>query len=182
MYGVKRRLLLSLAALSPGVAVVTLQEFAVSMAFVLLGLTGAISVAAAAIAMSPSMAQNKLGPSDHKKDYKSLLVPSAIAELRRTAPNPVVIKVMLNKLITPTQLQPSFATQEDQIAMVISKILARWESPDVMHLSDEQALELWLVERLMRATPAEAGALAAYFSAPNAMLTMRDSIAAPVFA
>lgn len=180
MNTVKRRLLLSLAALSPGVVVITLQEFAVSMAFLLLGLFGAIGVAAAALALSPQMAEKTINPSARSSTYTSLLTSSALSDIRKLAPDLLVIRAQLRSLLSPASLPPGLMTQDDQVAMVLSQIMARWGVTDVLSLTDDQTLELWIVERLMRASPAEAGALAGYFSAPNAMLTMRDSLVAPI--
>jgi hypothetical protein len=84
--------------------------------------------------------------------------------------------------MAPTLKTPGFVTEDEQIAMVLSQILARWDAVELSHLSDDQIREIWLVERLMRASPAEAGALSRYFAAPNAMLAMRDVLAAPVTA
>jgi hypothetical protein len=66
--------------------------------------------------------------------------------------------------------------------MVLSQIIARWDASDLSQLDDDQIRELWLIDRMMRASPAEAGALSHYFSAPEAMLAMRDMLATPVTA
>lgn len=175
---VKRRLLLCLAAVSPGVITLALQEFAVSVAFMLLGLFGAIGVAAVAVAASPQF--KEMHDRSRHADYPSLVVSSALIDLRETAPDPVVIRATLKALMTPSPQIPGFLTDDEKIAMVLAQIMARWARTDPLALTDDQARELWLVERLMRATPAEAGALAGHFAAPNAMLTMRDSIVATV--
>jgi hypothetical protein len=177
---VKRRLLLSLAALSPGVVTIALQEFAVSVVFTMLGLFGAIGIAAVAVAASPQIKELHDKSGGSKLTHQSLLVPSALADLRETAPDPMVIRSTLQTLMIPTRTIPGFATEDEKIAMVLAQIMARWEHTEPLAVSDDQARELWLVERLMRASPAEAGALAGYFAAPIAMLTMRDRIAAPV--
>lgn len=177
---VKRRLLLVSAALSPGVVAITLQEFAFSLALMLLGVFGALSIAAATIAVFPQFGPSSLTSKEPKKSYPSLLVSSTCANLREMAPDPLVIRATLQILISPTNKAPGFVTDEDQIAMVLAQIIARWDTTDLSQLDDDQVRELWLVERLMRASPAEAGALARFFAAPNAMLTMRDVLAGPV--
>lgn len=177
---VKRRLLLVSAALSPGVVTITLQEFAFSLAFMLLGIFGALSIAAATIAVFPQIGASSLTSKQPKKTYPSLLVSSALTSLREMAPDPVVIRAMLQSLINPTHKAPGFVTNEDQIAMVLAQIVARWDTTDLAQLDDDQVRELWLVERLMRASPAEAGALAGFFASPNAMLAMRDVLAGSV--
>lgn len=176
----KRRVLLSLAALSPGVVTLALQEFAVSVAFMVLGLFGAIGVAIVAVAASPQMKDLHETSSARKASHPSLLTASAMNEIREKAPNPVVIRASLRTLMKPQNQMPGFVTDEEKIAMVLSQIMARWGHSEPTELSDDQARELWLVEQLMRATPAEAGALASCFTAPNAMLTMRDRIVNPV--
>jgi len=175
----KRRLLLSIAALSPGVVVIALQEFAVSMAFLLLGLFGALGVAAAALAMSPQIKPTQVGNGAIKTDYPSLLVPSAKLALVDKTPDVVVIRANLATVMAPSLKPPDFLTQDEQIAMVLSRIMARWGQSEIFNLSDDQARELWLIDRLLRASPAEAGAMAVHFASPNAVLAMRDSIAAP---
>ena len=177
---VKRRLLLVSAALSPGVVTITLQEFAFSLAFMLLGLFGALSIAAATIAVFPQIGPSSLTSNTPKKTYPSLLVSSACASLRTMAPDPLVIRATLKTLISPMHRAPCFVTDEDQIAMVLAQIIARWDATDLSQLNDDQVRELWLVERLMRASPAEAGALAHFFASPTAMLAMRDVLAASV--
>ena len=179
MNGLKRRLLLSMAALSPGVVFVALQEFAVSMAFLLLGLFGALGVAAAALAMSPQIKQSQVDASTVKNSYPSLLLPSAKLALFSQAPDAILIRANLARILAPSLSPPGFLTQDEQIAMVLSRIMARWSATDVFTLSDDQVRELWLVDRLMRATPAEAGAMAVHFASPNAVLAMRDSISQP---
>ncbi len=177
---VKRRLLLSIAALSPGVVTITVHEFAASLAFMILGIFGVISVAAVAVAMSPQINQAQFGQDMRKPEHSTLLVPSAFADLREKSPDPIVIRATLKTFMAPSRDAPGFVTEDEQIAMVLAQIMARWDETDILHLSDDQSRELWLVERLMRATPAEAGSLAMNFAAPNAMLTMRDSLASPV--
>lgn len=179
---VKRRLLLVMAALSPGVVTITLQEFAVSLAFMVLGVFGAISLAAATIAVFPQVGPNSLSQGLAKRPYPSLLVSSALNSLKDMSPEPVAIRAALHTVMAPTLKTPGFITEDEQIAMVLSQILARWDAVELSHLSDDQIREIWLVERLMRASPAEAGALSRYFAAPNAMLAMRDVLAAPVTA
>ncbi|MGJ8603343.1 MAG: hypothetical protein ACSHXH_04380 [Marivita sp.] len=179
---VKRRLLLSLAALSPGVVTITLQEFAVSLAFMALGLFGAIGLAVVAVSISPQVKQAQFRTDAPSPSYPSLVLTSAFADLRQKAPDPLVIRATLYAVMTPTIQPPGFVTEDEKVAMVLAQIMARWGETDPMSVSDDQSCELWLVERLMRATPAEAGALAVYFAAPNAMLTMRDRIAPPVTA
>ncbi|MFA8387327.1 MAG: hypothetical protein ACEPO2_17015 [Pelagibaca sp.] len=173
----KHRLLLVSAALSPGVVTITLQEFAVSLAFMVLGIFGALSIAAATIALFPQVGPSSLTSKEPKKTYPSLLVSSAFSSLRTMAPDPLVIRATLQTLISPTPKVPRFVTDEDQIAMVLAQIIARWDMSDLSQLNDDQVRELWLVERLMRASPAEAGALAHFFASPNAMLAMRDVLA-----
>jgi hypothetical protein len=179
---VKRRLLLTMAALSPGVVTVTLHEFALSMALMVLGVFGAISIAAAAVAVFPQSVLPGLETEDTRRSYPSLVMTSALDSLRDIAPDPTVLRAQMEKLLKPAGLSSGFMTEDDQVAMVLAQIMARWNTTDAMLLSDDQIRELWLVDRLMRATPAEAGALSKFFTAPNAMLTMRDTLAAPVSA
>ena len=179
---VKRRVLLTFAALSPGVVALTLQEMAVSLAFMVLGIFGAISLAAATLSVFPHVGPSSLIESMSRKPYPSLLLPSASDRVRRMAPEPPVIRAQLKLLMENAHSAPRFLTEKDQIGMVLSRILARWDSPHLAELSDDQIRELWLVERLMRASPAEAGALSRFFASPNAMLAMRDALAEPATA
>ncbi|WP_292289229.1 hypothetical protein [Marivita sp.] len=174
---ISRRLLLSIAALSPGMVFIALQEFAVSIAFLILGLFGALGVAAAALALSPQIKNAQIGAGIIKNEYPSLLVPSARSALIDKAPDPMVIRANLHSLMSATTQPAAFLSPDAQIAMVLTRIMARWRKTDVLHVSDDQARELWLIERVMRATPAEAGAMAAFFASPTAVLAMRDSIA-----
>lgn len=180
--GFLKRVVLGLAALSPGVVFLTLQEFAVSMAFLVLGLFGALGVAAVAVAMSPPVKHVPSSASLSRQDYPSLILASALPELRDAAPDPLQLRAVLQTMMAPPATDQGGLTEDQQIAMVLSQIMARWGKSDTMTLTDDQARELWLVDQLMRATPAQAGALAGYFTAPNAMLTMRDTLAAPISA
>ncbi|MFP7569792.1 hypothetical protein [Marivita sp. S2033] len=156
---------------------ITFQEIAVSLAIMLLGITGALSVAAAAIAVSPKINQTVMADAKPKTRYPSLLVRSAFGDLASQSPTPVLIRVHIKDFITPSAGADAFVTKDDHIAMILAQIMARWGETDAMHLSDDQARELWLIERLLRASPAEAGELSACFSNPKAMLAMRDRVA-----
>lgn len=179
---VKRRLLLVIAGLSPGVVTVALQEFAVSLAFMVLGVFGAICFATVTIAVLPQVGQTQEKHRINKKTHATLLISSAAKSLRDTAPEPTVIRGTLQGLISPVQSVPGFLTADEQVAMVLSHIIARWDETDVSQLTDDQLRELWLIERLMRSSPAEAGALSQYFASPEAMLAMRDAVSEPVTA
>ena len=179
---VKRRMLLVVAALSPGVVSITLHEFAVSLAFMVLGVFGTISIAAATIAIFPQIAPSSLMQEPTKRAYPSLLLSSALGALKGMSPDPVTIRATLQARMHAAPSALGFVTEEEQVAMVLSQIIARWGSSDLSHLDDNQIRELWLVDRMMRASPAEAGALSHFFAAPEAMLAMRDVLAAPVTA
>ena len=179
---VKRRLLLVMAALSPGVVTITWHEFAVALAFRVLGIFGAISIAAATIAVFPQIAPSSLKQEPSKKTYHSLLHSSALDALKGMPPDPVSIRATLGARMTAAPGHPGFVSDEEQIGMVLSQIIARWDASDLSQLDDDQIRELWLIDRMMRASPAEAGALSHFFSAPEAMLAMRDMLATPVTA
>ncbi len=160
----------------------TLQEFAVSLAFMVFGVFGAICFATITIAVLPQVGQTPEKHRMNKKAYATLLISSAARSLRETAPDPTVIRGILQGLISPAQGMPNFITADEQVAMVLSHIIARWDETDLLQLTDDQLRELWLVERLMRSSPAEAGALSQYFASPEAMLAMRDAVSDPVTA
>lgn len=174
---VKRRLVLSMVALSPGAIIVSIMDLDNS-ATLLFGAIGAFSLAALALSAKADLFRKntRKRPSEHI----SLLLPSALSEIRAKAPDPRNIRDELHAFVTEHAHGSTFLNKEQQIAMVLSQIMARWNKTDVHDLTDDQSRELWLVDRLMRATPAEAGPLAFYFAAPEAMLTIRDSLAAPV--
>lgn len=151
-----------------------------SIAFMVLGIFGALSLAAATLAVFPNIGPQTLTEGETKRPHPSLLLPSAMASLKDMAPDPLVIRATLQSRISPSRTVPGFVTQEDHVAMVLAQIMARWECMDVSHLTDDQVRELWLVERLMRCGPAEAGALSCFFVSPDAMLAMRDALAEPV--
>ena len=173
-----RRIVLSVATLSPGVIAITVQELALSVVIMLIGITGAMSVALAAFAVSPKVNQSLTAYSQPNSDYPSLLVQSAFTALVSQSPNPHVIRANMDALMAPAKASMGFVRQDEQVAMILAQILARWGKTSALDLSDAQARELWLIERLLRATPAQAGAMAENFTAPNAMLAMRDRIAA----
>lgn len=172
-----RRIVLSLAALSPGVVSFSVQELAFSFAMMLLGLTGAISAAAVMIAVSPKVNDTLAGLDAPETDYPSLLTLAALKSLRQEFQHTALLKVHVNQLLVPSEGVRGFVTQDDQVAMILAHIMAQWNVTDALHLTEDQALELWLIERLLRASPAEAGALAENFTTPNAMLAMRDRVA-----
>ena len=178
----KRRFLLGFAALSPGVALLAFRDAQISVELAFLGLVGALGLICAVIATSIDFGEKSATPSKRNTEYPSLLLQSALKDVRSFAPDPPVIRAALRKRIEPGNIVPAFVTQDEHVAMVLSQIMSRWDATDVGQLSDDQARELWLVERLMRASPAEAGALSDFFAAPNAMLTIRDSIASPISA
>lgn len=172
-----RRIFLSLAALSPGVASLTMQEMALSFAVALIGLTGAISMAIAVFAVSPKVNEALSELESPNTEYPSLLTLAALTRLQEQDIDLMSARAHLTSLITPAIGQKGFVTTNDQIAMILSQVMAQWRVTDPMQLSDDQARELWFIERLMRATPAEAGALAKSFTTPTAMLAMRDRVA-----
>jgi len=172
-----RRIILSLAALSPGVAFLTVQEMAMSLAVMLVGLTGAISVAVAVFAVSPKINETLSSFDTADTEYPSLLTQAALRSLQENGLDPLSLRAHLHELITPTIGKGGFVTLDDQIAMILAQIMAQWSVTEAMHLNDDQVRELWLIERMLRATPAQAGALADNFIAPNAMLAMRDRVA-----
>lgn len=172
-----RRIVLCLAALTPSVASLTLQEVAASLAVMLIGITGVISLAVAAIAVSPKVNQTLANLESPKTEYPSLLTLAALTSLQEQDLDPVHIRVHLQALIGPMHGTQGFITPNDELAMIIAQVMAQWRVQDAMQLSDDQARELWLIERLMQSTPAKAGALAAHFTSPNAMLAMRDRVA-----
>ncbi|WP_178346928.1 hypothetical protein [Marivita hallyeonensis] len=172
-----RRILLSLAALSPGVVSLTMQEFAVSLAIMLLGITGALSMTAVAMAVYPKVSETLATYDVPKTGYPSLLTQGALDFLRTQPLDPRLIRADLEGRLSIKKPGPGFVTREDRIDMILGQITARWNVSEILQLSDDQARELWLVERLVRATPAEAGKMAEHFVSPNAMLAMRDRVA-----
>lgn len=172
-----RRIVLSVAALSPGVASLTMQEIAASLAVMLIGLTGLISVAVAVLAVSPKINETLNGLESPDTDYPSLLTQAALDALQSQDLDPMSLRAQLHQLLSQSHGAKGFVTVDDQVAMVLAQVMAQWRVDDAMQLSDDQARELWLVEQLMRSTPAEAGAMANSFTSPNAMLAMRDRVA-----
>lgn len=171
-----------MAALSPGVVSITLQEMAVSLAFMVLGVFGALSIAAVMVSVFPQIGPYALIDKTSDKSYPSLLVSSVLDRLRQMAPDPMILRAQVHDLLSSDARSPGFVTDADQVAMVMSQIIARWGNTDPYELTDDQLRELWLVQRLMKASPAEAAALSRFFAAPDAMLAMRDALAqsAPV--
>src|SRR6056297_2572839 len=92
LMGLLKRVVLGLAALSPGVVFLTLQEFAVSMAFLVLGLFGALGAAAAAVAMSPPVKHVPSSANLSREDYPSLILASTLPDLRAVAPDPLQLR------------------------------------------------------------------------------------------
>ena len=161
-------------------ASLTLQEVAASFAIMLIGITGVISVAVAVMAVTPKVNDTLARMEAPDTDYPSLLTLGALRSLYEQDLDPVLIRAQLHTLMVPSTGHKGFVTLQDQVVMILAQVMAQWSVTDAMQLSDDQALELWLIERLMRSTPAEAGALAANFTSPNAMLAMRDRVASSV--
>lgn len=172
-----RRIVLSVAALSPGVASLTMQEIAASFAVMLIGLTGLISVTVAVLAVSPKINETLNGLEAPDTDYPSLLTQAALESLQAQDLDPTSLRAQLHQFLSQAHGAKGFVTFDDQVAMVLAQVMAQWRVDTAMQLSDDQARELWIVERLMRSTPAEAGAMANSFTSPKAMLAMRDRIA-----
>lgn len=182
MNRVLKRMVLSAAALSPGVAAISVQEMALSFAVMLMGVTGLICVAAMSVAISPKVSESITAYESARKEYPSLLLNAAFDFLDAHGPDPLAARARLQQSVIPARFSHGFLNRDDQVAMILSRVMARWGETDVRRLSDSQALELWLIERVLRASPAEAGALAVYFASPNAVLAMRDQIANSVAA
>lgn len=175
-----RRMVLSLAALSPGVASLTVQELAVSAAITILGVTSLLSVAAAVLAVSPKIHETLAAYDPPNTEYPSLLTQAALASLRAQPLDPTLLRAEMTKVVAPTTGITGFLTRDDRVAMMLSQVMAQWQVTDVLRLTDDQARELWLVERLLRASPEEAGALSHNFTKPDALLAMRDRVAEAV--
>lgn len=173
MKRVIRRTVLSAAALSPGVAAVFVHE----MALILLGVTGFFSAVAVTIAVSPKIGETLASYDAPRTEYPSLLLAAASDFLATHCPDPLSIRARLHGLIAPGATVAGSPARDDRIAMALSSVMTRWGETDIHRLSDDQVRELWLIERILCASPAEAGALAQYFAAPNAILAMRDQIA-----
>lgn len=182
MKRVIRRMVLSAAALSPGVVAITVHEMALSIFLMLMGVAGLLCAAAVTLAVSPKVNESLARYDTPNTGYPSLLLAGAFDFLASHSPDPLTIRARLHGLVTPDRTGEGFLTPDDQIAMILSQVMARWGEMDLYRLTDEQARELWLVERILRASPAEAGALAGYFAAPDAVLAMRDQVANSVAA
>lgn len=172
-----KRLVLSLAAFSPGVVAISVQEMALSFALMLLGITGFISVAAVTLAVSPRIGETLAQYDTPEMGYPSLLLKSAFGFLDRHGPAIPAIRAQLQGTLQPRTTLPEVLNREDQIALILTKVMERWGERDIAALSDAQAQELWLIERILRASAAEAGALSGYFAAPDKILAMRDQVA-----
>lgn len=169
-----RRILLSLAALSPGVAAITIHELALSALLLVLGITGALSVVVFFVAASPALGAKAPARALVAPERRSILRREAISDLRRQIPDTAGLRTHFTALLTERRPNDARFTQ---IALVLSQVMARWQVIAVSQLSDDQLRELWLTERLLRAGPAEAGALSRHFVAPDVMLAMRDRLA-----
>ena len=172
-----RKIVLSAAALTPGMAIIAMQEFALSFALMVIGLVGLIGVCAIALGVSPKGNQALNRTETAATDHPSLLTHAGVTALQTQDLDPKSLRSHLDNLITRSHGAEGFVTIDDQIAMVLAQVMARWRTSDAMQLGDDQARELWLVEQLLRSTPAEAGALAEHFTTPDAMLALRDRIA-----
>ncbi|MCK0150373.1 hypothetical protein MWU54_10090 [Marivita sp. S6314] len=148
------------------------------MALTLMGIAGAVSVAAAAVAVSPKVNETMQSAGSGRPGYFSLLTHAALENLRDTCPDVTLVRAHLHDIISPADTSPGFVSEDHQIAMVLAQIMARWEVLDAFQLNDDQARELWFLERLLRASPAEAGAMAECFASPDVVLAMKDRVAA----
>jgi hypothetical protein len=177
-----RKIVLSAAVLTPGLAYFFLRDRDLSSDVFLIVLIGLIGACAAVFAIRPKIKISQRGLDTAPPEYASLLTRAALASLREQDLDPQSLRIHMTQLITRAHGAEGFATFDDQVAMVLAQIMARWGITDPMQLGDSQARELWLAEQLMRATPAEAGALAKNFKTPDVMLTMRDRVADNVIA
>lgn len=78
-----------------------------------------------------------------------------------------------------TELAPGTPeSRERATAIALSRILDTWNVPTLHALAPDRLRELYLLDRLLRARPDEAGALAQLFERPDVVLDIRDQIAA----
>lgn len=166
-----RKFVVSAATLTPGMALIYMQEYT----FFLIVLIG-VAAATAIILVRKSRARQK-GPGPAGTEYQSSLKPAALRALRTDGPDPGRARAELGQLMSRAHGAMGFVTSDDQVAMVLSQVLAQWDATDLKKLSDDQIRELWLVEKLIRSSPAEAGKLADHFTAPDVILAMRDRVA-----
>lgn len=116
--------------------------------------------------------------------YVSLLMPLAMDKVAALAPAPDRIRAEIRPQIETHSLSDRRATafqiDTDQTALILRQIMTRWGCETASDLTDAQLRELWLVNRLVTASPADAAAYSVYFAAPDAMLALRDALARPV--
>ena len=68
--------------------------------------------------------------------------------------------------------------RDDAIAAILNRFLTGWNHAGADMLTPQETLELALLDRLLRASPQEAGALAQLFTRPDLMLALRDEVQA----
>ncbi|MFW2541705.1 hypothetical protein ACN2XU_03605 [Primorskyibacter sp. 2E107] len=100
--------------------------------------------------------------------------------LRRRAavddlPEPAVLRAMLAQRFAVPDAMTS--PREQRISQTVYQLAQRMTEGDLALLSDEQLRSLAAVQRLLRASPQEAGALAQRFEQPAAVLDLRDVVA-----
>ena len=69
-------------------------------------------------------------------------------------------------------------SQDTAITRVVRLIADTWNAPTSEHMTAEQVTDIFVLEKLLRASPEEAGALAQMFRDPSRVLEIRDQIAA----
>lgn len=69
-------------------------------------------------------------------------------------------------------------SRDSAITRVVRLIADTWHAPTTTHMTPDQVTDIFVLEKLLRASPEEAGALAQMFRDPSRVLEIRDQIAA----
>lgn len=164
------RLLLSGLAIGPALAAATLP-------LPLFGMAATLAVGGATGIYALIRSLKTEDPSEDRK-HEDLLQPQAYRTLQ-DIPDTATLRETLIRAIShrdPGALHNFPIDRDGAIARLIQRLLSAWDAHIPEALSTREMTELYLLDRLLRAEPGEAGRLAQLFCDPGAILALRDEV------
>ncbi len=138
-----------------------------------IGLTGACSAYALLLSLRQSTAN-----SDMARTGTPLLRGAALRSPPVTVPELHHLRAEVSQMLTPAPPHPLQVPPDAHEALrrALSQVIVAWGRPAPSALSRDELVELFILARLLRATPQEAGELAQAFRRPDAILDVRDAV------
>lgn len=167
-----RQYLLMGLALSPAAAAIFLPASAAKLPFVL-GLIGAGS----AYALLSSLRMHA-GEAEFARSGTPLVRGAVLRDPSADLPDLPTMRRHIAACVTLPEPPDRPPSQDEAIAKALRHVLKSWDCLSPGALNRDEVTELYLLDRLLRAAPAEAGRLSQAFLRPDIVLELRDETAA----